>query len=478
MTSIGNIHRLVAAAAIASILGLAVGVAVAAPVGSGVFRVEGDAVSGDFCVLFTADDLPYTVFGTGVNVGTSAGAFLCVGNNSGGNVTGHCDSTPDNTQFSYDFHITSQANKGAGFAFVGDLSNLTGLVPTAIGGGIYTFDGTASTGYQPLAATTIPGCPVVANSYFTGITGINVFRNATVTTGPATVNAAPSYTNPDTGQIETLAVDIDFADVTGGGTVLVTATSSIAGEIPSSFTLDAGGYRPSFFDISTDATITPPITICQHYADSAPDDGIVDGTTLSEDLLTLLHGEGMPVVFTDRTVSRDPVNNIVCAEVDHLSPFVIAAAIPTNHDSAVLPIAPVKINIGASGVAVTKNLKVKVQNADLTETPGHSIQLSVSGSTCPTSLLRDAANQPVTIDFDPKSPAVGDTITVAGNKVKVATIPLRAVAADYTSPNAKSPVRCTLTFTATSIDAGPVAETNPSNNTISVPIDVIDKSDF
>ncbi|MBI3785479.1 MAG: hypothetical protein HY270_18970 [Deltaproteobacteria bacterium] len=102
----------------------------------------------------------------------------------------------------------------------------------------------------------------------------------------------------------------------------------------------------------------------------------------------------------------------------------------------------------------------------------------MSNSTCPASLLRDALNQPVTPDFDPKSVAVGDTITVVGNKIKAASIPLRFVAADYASLNAKSPVRCTLTFTATSLDTGPVAEINPSNNTISVSVDVIDKSDF
>jgi hypothetical protein len=405
--------------------------------------------------------------------------LLCVGTASGANIDGHCDSTPDGSQLSYDFHITSQASLPVGFAFVGDLSNVTGVVPTAIAADRYIFDG-AATGFPPATGPTIPGCPVATvNQVFTGTTGINAFREEAVSAGgPATVNATASYTNPSTGTVETFAVDVSFADVTGAGSVLVTATSSVAGQVPSSFSLDLGGYRPSFFDVSTDASFTPPITICQHWADSAPDDGIVDGTTISEDLLTLLHGEGEPVMFVDETSSRDPVNNVICAEVDTLSPFVVAAEIPSYHDSVLLPVAPVKVVIGESGATVTRKLPVKVQNADLAETAGHQVQLAVSNSTCPASLLLDALSQPVAPDFDPSGSVSADTATVLGGKTKVATIPLRAVPADYASLNAKSPVRCTLTFTATSLGSGTVAEVNPSNNSVTVAVDVVDKSDF
>jgi hypothetical protein len=274
-----------------------------------------------------------------------------------------------------------------------------------------------------------------------------------------------------------LAIDLSFGEVTSAGEVLVTATSSVAGEIPASFSLSYGGYKPSFFDISTTAEFTPPLTICQHYAD-ADGDGVVDGTSVTEDLLTLLHGEGDPLAFVDRTSSRDPDNNLICGQVDHLSPFIVAAEVPISHDSALLPLAPVKVTLGTAGTTVVKKIKVKVQNADLTETSGHDIQVTITGSTCPTSLLLDASSQPVIADFDASSAAVGNSITVAGGKIKVATLPLRVVAADYASPNAKSAARCTLTLTATSIDSGPVAEINPSNNQYTVSVDVIDKSDF
>jgi hypothetical protein len=461
-----------------ALTGWIAGVAVADPVGTGTFRVEGNSTTGAFCTLETWTNPPLSVFGTPVDMASSVGQTFCTGTVVGP-ISGHCDSTPDNTQLGYDFVLTSQAPAvPSGFSFITSVDNPVGALPTAIGAATFTFDGTA-TGSLPISVSTIPGCAITPTGYFTGTMSLNAFRSASTPSGPGVmVSASPTYTNPNTGLPETLPIDITFADVTAGGNTTVTATSSVAGQISSAFSLNLGGYRPSFFDVSTDATITPPITICQHYADSAPDDGIVDGTTISEDLLTLLHGEGMPLVFEDRTVSRDPDHNVICAEVNGLSPFIVAAEVPTNHDSVVLPPAAVKVKIGESAVTVTKKLKVKVQNADLTETAGHLIQLTVTSSTCPVSLLLDPMSQPVLPDFNPKDILVGNSITVVGGKTKTATLPLRFVAADYTSLNAKSPVRCSITLTATSLDTGPVAEVNPSNNSIPVTIDVIDKSDF
>ena len=169
---------------------------------------------------------------------------------------------------------------------------------------------------------------------------------------------------------------------------------------------------------------------------------------------------------------------MICAEVSSLSPFVVATEIPAFHDTAIPPLGVVKVKIADGATTVTKKLKVKVRNADLNETAGHQVQLAVTNSTCPASLLLDAMNQPIVVDFDPKSPTVGDTVTVPGGKTKSAVVPLLIVAADYLSPNAVSPARCSLTFVATSLDSLPVAEVNPSNNQVTVTIDVIDKNDF
>jgi hypothetical protein len=185
-------------------------------------------------------------------------------------------------------------------------------------------------------------------------------------------------------------------------------------------------------------------------------------------------------VFVDRTVSRDPDANIICASVSSLSPFVVAVNTAGNVslDSVVLPVPPIKITVPSGKDAIIKKVNIKVQNADLGETAGHQVRLAVANNTCPQSLLKDTLNQPVTPDFDPKDASVGDTILVLGGKVKTAMLPLRVVAADFTSPNAKSPARCAITFTATSIDVANVTEINASNNQTTVEINVVDKHDF
>ena len=48
------------------------------------------------------------------------------------------------------------------------------------------------------------------------------------------------------------------------------------------------------------------------------------------------------------------------------------------------------------------------------------------------------------------------------------TLALNARAADFTTPNAKSPARCTLTLTASAVTGDTVIEPNPSNNQITI----------
>ena len=70
--------------------------------------------------------------------------------------------------------------------------------------------------------------------------------------------------------------------------------------------------------------ISGTITSCLSYAD-ANNDGVVDGTSppIKESDLQLLHEEGPD--FVDRTVSRDSVNNVICAETTSLSQLTMGA---------------------------------------------------------------------------------------------------------------------------------------------------------
>jgi len=287
------------------LLGLA-SVSRAAMVGSGTFRFEIGSSGTIGCTLMTWTNPPLTVFGTPVDLAGSVGASFCTATGvppPSPYIDAHCESTPDAGQLVFDQHTDQFGSAPVGFSAFSSVSNVSGTIAAAIGPATFTTDGAVTGFLGSLPATTIPGCSVVgAVTAFTGPMSLSAFQPTVTPTGTdVSVSSSPTYTNPSTGLTETLTIDVTFAGVSSGGNTTLTATSTVPGDLPSGFSLDLGGYRPSFFDVSTDATITPPITICEHYAD-ANNDGVVDGTTIPEGLLTLLHGEGAPLTFVDRTL--------------------------------------------------------------------------------------------------------------------------------------------------------------------------------
>lgn len=78
--------------------------------------------------------------------------------------------------------------------------------------------------------------------------------------------------------------------------------------------------------MSTTAAVTPPVTVCFHYAD-VNDDGIVDGSTVPAAELRLLHRSSPTGAFVDETVLPvDTTDKEVCAETTGLSPFAVGVA--------------------------------------------------------------------------------------------------------------------------------------------------------
>ncbi|HVM98047.1 MAG TPA: hypothetical protein VMT89_16750 [Candidatus Acidoferrales bacterium] len=468
----------------------------AVPVGNASFVNESNP-NGDFCVAATFDNATDDVFGTLVNLGTDVVGMLCIGHfDPMTGVTAHCTSTPDNSKFSFDATTppptgSASPQVGAQQPYVGAAPNPAGSVATAIGSVTYTFDGVQTLQPDPnnssqpevLPANDISGCPVVGPVViFLGNVGINAFRSVSTDTGSqVAVGSTATFTDQATGTQRSADVAVTFDQVTGAGTTTITATSSVAGQLDANFSVNIGGLAPLYIDVSTTATIIPPITVCQHYPDDN-NDGLVDGTGVAVEDLRVLHGEGSnPIVFHDRTVLPvDTANKLVCASVSSLSPFVLAVnvASTSTHDTVVAPVAPLKVTIPKTKTTVSKPLSLKVLNADLTETAGHEIQLAVTGSTCPAALLQDTMSHPVAVDFDAKTSGAQSSIVVLGGKSKVGKLPLNVRAQDFTSPNAKSPARCTLTLTASAVTSDTVIEPNPSNNQVTVDIEVIDKNDF
>jgi hypothetical protein len=104
---------------------------------------------------------------------------------------------------------------------------------------------------------------------------------------------------------------VTFANVTRAGSLNVTPIDPIsAGPLPNGYALLGPAY-----DITTTSTYSGPITACFNIPNSASE------RTFSR--FRVLHGEGGGLI--DRTSSKNISSKTVCATVNTLSPFIIAA---------------------------------------------------------------------------------------------------------------------------------------------------------
>jgi hypothetical protein len=285
------------------------------------------------------------VNGTTINFGDASnsyyvGSILCTdgtvsqlpwkpGQPGLGLFSGDYISVPDSSLFGYvyqaDFRSENNTVHFASKSMTLSPGTVSAALAAALPGWTYVLDGLVTLS-GTLPATNLPGCPLAGPvDVYSGPAGYNVFPPPQVTNAGTNVTLSfnVSAFSPLTGTTVTVLVDVTFAAVTGSGTTQVTAASYAPGTLPSNFSLSGGGYQAEFFDVSTTAAVTGPITVCQHYND-VDNDGIVDGTSVSETDLRIMHGEGDPVVFVDRTSSLDATNNIICGQVSSLSPFVVA----------------------------------------------------------------------------------------------------------------------------------------------------------
>jgi hypothetical protein len=127
---------------------------------------------------------------------------------------------------------------------------------------------------------------------------------------PMGANVSVTPTDSTTG--ETPAT-VTFASVLQAGDTTVTSSSS-GPPLPGGF---QAGMPPSYFDISTTATYTPPVTVCINYT------GV---SYLDESALRLFHYENN--AWMDVTSSQDQGANVICGITTSLSPFVVAEPTP------------------------------------------------------------------------------------------------------------------------------------------------------
>jgi cysteine-rich repeat protein len=317
----------------------------AVPVGEAQFGfTELDPANGDFCGTFTFDDMSADVFGTAVNLGTDVGTMGMSGTVSSSTLSYSGDAAslaPGLLGFhSEGNHVCAPAGcfSGGVNSFVGDATAITGTVGGVLPPAFYRLEGGSFFTGSTTTHTCLGGTGTLAN--FSGRFGINAFRVAGIETGgfvtrPLQLQYFDSAVNVE----RTLRVDATFASVNTPGVVLVESFSNSAGTIPANFAIEAGGYRSIFFDVSTSAAYTPPVTICAGY-DDATNNGYVDDafgndTTVREETLMFVH-RGMSGGFADETSGRDFDANIICAEVDDLSPFAIVVSIGDGDGDGIL----------------------------------------------------------------------------------------------------------------------------------------------
>lgn len=128
---------------------------------------------------------------------------------------------------------------------------------------------------------------------------------------------------------------------------------------------------------------------------------------------------------------------------------------------------PGKIEIFTGQTAKTDIVRVVVMNADADEVPGDTITLTADDGDCPAGTVGVP-------DFDADTPGTQNSVVVAGQKSARGSLTVSVNAADFYSANRRALGRCTASLTA----SGPGGDSDPSNNTTRLQINVFDRNDL
>lgn len=187
----------------------------------------------------------------------------------------------------------------------------TGVLRSVNGGVTWT---DYSTGLSNLSVQSFLVDPSNSTVLYAGA-GDGVFRLEQGTCAPegntpVGTNVSVTPTDPNTGQTP---ATVTFGAVLQAGDTTV-ASSSTGPPLPGGF---QAGMPPTYFDIETTATYTPPLTVCINYT------GV---SYLDESALRLFHYENN--AWTDVTSSHDQTADVICGITTSLSPFVVVEPTP------------------------------------------------------------------------------------------------------------------------------------------------------
>lgn len=160
-----------------------------------------------------------------------------------------------------------------------------------------------------------------------------------------------------------------------------------------------------------------------------------------------------------------PANNTATVELN-----VIDGNDPEQtalHESLLWSIAPRRVIICKGRAAASKVVKPIAGNADMVDVAGHAVRVTASDGDCPAGTVG-------VVDFESRTPGAQDIAVVAGGGKRSGQLALVIDAARFTTTSRRSPARCTAVLTA----AGPSGDTDATNNSTRLVIDVVDENDF
>ena len=166
------------------------------------------------------------------------------------------------------------------------------------------------------------------------------------------------------------------------------------------------------------------------------------------------------------SIDPTPENNSAVLELSVLDKKVAAPPAPQN-EAFIKSVSPVLLSITSAKSDATKTVRFTVGNGVIGGSASDNITVTVSDGSCPTGTV-GAPN------FSARSPIAQPTSTVKHGATKGGQLQVTVNRDAFQTPNGKSPERCTAILTAT----GANGDTDATNNTTKLVIDVTDHHDF
>lgn len=295
------------------------------------------------------------------------------------------------------------------YAFVGVLKNVNvSLLPANF---VYTFDGSATcTGSLVLTCSG----PFVLNAF-----ALDPIAPATA----VVIDRAVTFLDPALGMSRSFDARIVLTNVTVGGMLSVVGVSRFRGIIPAGYATTSGSNHALFFDVATNATFTGG-RVCVEV-DANPQDGIVDGTTLTLNQLAILHGVSgsfvpVPLVFPPTFVCADALTS--------LSPFVLLfdttppTTTTTSSSTSTSTSTTSTSSTSISTTTTTSHSSTLISTTTTTSTSSTSISVTTTTSTSSTSITMTTTTSTSSTSIPMTSTSSSSTSTSTSSTTTTSTL--------------------------------------------------------